>query len=156
MPVGETHITHTAEETRELAKRFLVALGRGEVNRGSSTIVALSGELGAGKTVFTQGVASALGVIDRVTSPTYVLQKVYQLPQGALWRHLVHIDAYRLSGEEDLKTLGWHDVATNMHNLIIIEWPEQVGGGVPERAYEVRFDEVDEVTRRITILHKGA
>jgi len=113
--------------------------------------VALQGNLGAGKTVFVKGAAQALGVTDEVTSPTFVIEKIYHLPEGAPWKHLVHIDAYRMEGEEELNTIGWHDIATDPNNLIMIEWPEQVGLGVPERAVWVEFEAVTEDTRRITM-----
>ncbi|MBP9760228.1 MAG: tRNA (adenosine(37)-N6)-threonylcarbamoyltransferase complex ATPase subunit type 1 TsaE [Candidatus Pacebacteria bacterium] len=147
--VTQEVLTHTPEETQELARRVVDVLIALEQNRGTSTIVALQGDLGAGKTVFAQGVARALGVEGVVTSPTFVVEKVYRLPDGAPWKHLVHIDAYRLTGEEELHTIGWADIATDPGNLILIEWPEQVGMGVPERAYYVRFEEVDEGVRKL-------
>jgi tRNA threonylcarbamoyladenosine biosynthesis protein TsaE len=143
--------THSPQETQALAKRIMEALARSTTIRGTSTIVALQGDLGAGKTVFTKGVAEALGVTEVVTSPTFVIEKVYQLPDGASWKHLIHIDAYRLQGEEELHTIGWNESATDPGNLIVIEWPEQVGLGVPERAIWIEFEQVDEMTRKITL-----
>lgn len=143
--------THSPEETMALARTFLAKLGEVERTRGTSTIVALSGDLGAGKTVFVQGLARALGIEERVVSPTFVIQKIYRLPQDASWKHLVHIDAYRLSGEEELETIGWYETATAPHNLVVIEWPEQAGLAIPERAYPVVFNEEDEATRKIEL-----
>ncbi|MBP9749425.1 MAG: tRNA (adenosine(37)-N6)-threonylcarbamoyltransferase complex ATPase subunit type 1 TsaE [Candidatus Pacebacteria bacterium] len=145
------HTTRSPEETALLAERFVSALALQERDRGTSTLVALSGDLGAGKTTFTQGVARALGVVERVTSPTFVIERVYRLPESAAWKHLVHIDAYRLSGDAELATIGWYDIATNPQNLVLMEWPEQVERGVPSRAVRVSFEEVDEHTRNISI-----
>lgn len=99
--------------------------------QGCATLVTLSGELGAGKTTFTQAVAKAYGVKDSVTSPTFVLQKVYDLPDTAGFRHLIHIDAYRLEGGEELTALGWNALMDDSSNLILLEWPENVADALP-------------------------
>jgi tRNA threonylcarbamoyladenosine biosynthesis protein TsaE len=143
--------TRSPEETQALAARLVTALAAEQGLRGTSTIVALQGDLGAGKTVFVKGVAKALGVEEMVTSPTYVIEKVYRLPPGHPWKHLIHIDAYRLEGAEELHTIGWDEAATDPGNLIMVEWPEQVGRAMPDRAYWVEFAQVDEHTRRITV-----
>lgn len=146
-----THITRSPAETEALAAQVLERLAAMEGVRGTSTIVALQGDLGAGKTVFAKGAAQVLGVHEVVTSPTFVIQKVYQLPATAPWKRLVHIDAYRLEGEEELHSIGWDDVATDPGNLVIVEWPLQVGLGIPERALWVEFEQIDEHTRKVTI-----
>jgi tRNA threonylcarbamoyladenosine biosynthesis protein TsaE len=143
--------SHGPDETAQLAGRVVAALAAQPGLRGTSTIVALKGDLGAGKTVFVKGAARALGLGEVVTSPTFVIEKVYRLPDGAPWKHLVHIDAYRLEGETELRTIGWERTATDPGNLIMVEWPEQVGLGVPERAVWVEFETVDETTRKILI-----
>jgi tRNA threonylcarbamoyladenosine biosynthesis protein TsaE len=141
--------TRSPEETKALATRLVETLASRSGTQATSTIVALQGNLGAGKTVFVKGVAKALGVTDEVTSPTFVIEKIYHLPEGGQWKRLVHIDAYRMEGEEELKTIGWQDIATDPGNLIMIEWPEQVGLGIPERAVWLEFETVDENTRAI-------
>lgn len=142
-------VTNTPEETMALGARLVGALSKEEGVRGTSTILALSGDLGAGKTVLTKGIAHALRVETPVTSPTFVLQKIYKLPEGAPWKRLIHIDAYRLEGGKEFEAIGWHDIATDPGNLIVVEWPEQTGGVIPERAIEVRFEEEGEKGRRI-------
>ncbi len=143
--------TRGPEETEALAARLVAELAHEAAGSGTSTIVALQGELGAGKTVFAKGAARALGVEEVVTSPTFVVEKIYELPEGGTWKRLVHIDAYRLAGEEELRTIGWNELATNPGNLVLIEWPEQVGLGVPERAVWVSFTHIGETARAITV-----
>lgn len=143
--------TRSVEETQALAARTVASLSESEQGRGTGTIVALQGDLGAGKTVFVKGVAQALGLTEVVTSPTFVIQKVYRLPEGQPWKHLIHIDAYRLEDEKELRTIGWDDIATDPGNLIMIEWPEQVGLGVPERAYWIEFEVLNEDVRKIIL-----
>lgn len=95
-----------------------------------AVLVTLSGELGAGKTSFTQGIARGLGVLEPVTSPTFVLEKVYDLA-GQQFARLVHIDAYRLEGENSLAPLGFQELYADPSNLIVLEWPKLVETQLP-------------------------
>ncbi len=104
-----------------------------------ATVVTLSGELGAGKTTFVQGIAKALGVEGSVTSPTFVLEKIYAL-EGQKFSHLIHIDAYRLKSAHELEMLGWEELLADLGNLILLEWPENVAELIPEDAIRIRFD----------------
>ena len=83
-----------AQELQAYARKFVASL---MPHRDAATLVTLSGDLGAGKTTFTQGIARALGVEETVASPTFVIEKVYVLT-AQRWERLVHIDAYRLEG----------------------------------------------------------
>lgn len=119
--------------------------------RGGAAVLALSGELGAGKTAFTQALAGVLGASGPVQSPTYVIMKKHVLPQSAGWQTLVHIDAYRLKGEEDLAAISWGELLANPGNLIAIEWPERVAGAVPEGALPIKFEHVDPTVRAVSL-----
>ena len=114
---------NTLEEFEAEAARFasvLVPSPRG------ATLVTLSGELGAGKTAFTKAVARALGVEETVTSPTFVLEKVYPLSYKQVFKNLIHIDAYRLEKGSDLVSLDLDELLKGAGNLIFLEWPERV------------------------------
>lgn len=119
-----------------------------------ATVWALSGDLGAGKTTFSQCVAEALGVEDVVTSPTFVIQKIYRLPEASAFDHLIHIDAYRLEGGGELVDLGWHNLLDEPTNIVLIEWPERVSDVIPDYAERFTFEHVNETTRRITTDHE--
>ncbi len=101
-------------------------------NAKKATLVTLSGELGAGKTAFTQAVARSLSVEETVNSPTFVLEKIYKLPEGKHFKRLIHIDAYRLDSGTDLAALGFDELMQNTENLIFLEWPEKVSDRLPE------------------------
>lgn len=103
---------------------------------GRATLVTLSGELGAGKTTFTQGVARAFGVVDAVTSPTFVLEKIYALTTGA-FKRLVHIDAYRLKSGLELTALGFDEVMQDAGTLVLLEWPERVADTLPKPSVSI-------------------
>jgi len=99
-----------------------------------ATLMTLSGELGAGKTSFTQGLAHALGIDEPITSPTFVLEKIYELPEETSrgFVRLIHIDAYRLEGEKSLAPLGFDELLQDAKNLVVLEWPELVASQLPK------------------------
>jgi tRNA threonylcarbamoyladenosine biosynthesis protein TsaE len=104
-------------------------------------IIALSGELGAGKTTLTQQIARQLGIKENVNSPTYVIMKNYKMPLSTSgFRFLVHIDAYRLESEMELEKLGWQEIIADPENLILIEWPERVKKLIPKNAIEILLE----------------
>ena len=117
----------SVEETWTLAASLAKELKRGD-------IVCLEGELGAGKTTFTQGLAAALGVPGRVTSPTFCIVQEHESPDVLL----VHMDLYRLSGEDDVLAIGWEDYLER-GAIVVIEWPERAGSLVPAGARHIVF-----------------
>ncbi len=137
--------SENSDELRAIGLDFVHTLSP----RKSATIVALSGDLGAGKTNFTQGVAEGLGVSETVSSPTFVIEKVYELTDQR-FSHLIHIDAYRLKDESELETLGWERIAQDPGNIIVIEWPERVPALIPNDSIRIRFD-IDNDARMIFI-----
>ncbi|HEY0220833.1 MAG TPA: tRNA (adenosine(37)-N6)-threonylcarbamoyltransferase complex ATPase subunit type 1 TsaE [Candidatus Paceibacterota bacterium] len=120
-------ITHGEEENIKIVEAFLSKLSP----KSEAVVVGLYGDLGAGKTTFTKAVAKVLGVPDTITSPTFVIEKIYELVDQK-FLHLIHIDAYRLDKEEELLNLGWKNIISDPKNIILIEWPEKVSGIIPE------------------------
>jgi tRNA threonylcarbamoyladenosine biosynthesis protein TsaE len=131
------------------------------LNSARATIVGLYGDLGSGKTAFTQGVAESLGITDRVTSPTFVIEKIYEIqklssastqayPQA--FKHLIHIDAYRIEHSDELVHLGWNDIVKDAGNLILVEWPERIADIMPPEHTRLKFTFIDETTREIEMI----
>jgi tRNA threonylcarbamoyladenosine biosynthesis protein TsaE len=133
------------KDTENVAKEWLASLS---TSNDSALVVGLYGNLGAGKTAFTQAVARELGVTDIVNSPTFVIEKIYET-KHADWKRLVHIDAYRLESAGELSVLQFEQLVTNKNNLILIEWPENVKEILPEEHERINFTFVDEETRKI-------
>jgi tRNA threonylcarbamoyladenosine biosynthesis protein TsaE len=132
------YFTNSAEETERLGQRL------GETLRGGE-VVAYLGELGAGKTAFTRGLARGLGISMRVTSPTYTIVNEYtggRLP-------LFHFDMYRLGSEEELFDIGWEDYLAR-GGVCAVEWSENVSGAM-EDAITVRIEKTSDEGRKITI-----
>ena len=138
------------EMLHRVACKFLEEEGKQE--REGATVITLSGDLGAGKTAFVKEVANCLSVKEEVTSPTFVIQKEYIIPEHSLWKKLVHIDAYRLESKSELEYLGWDELIRNSENIIFIEWPEQVEGIDFNNATQVHIKILDDDAREVEIL----
>ena len=134
------------EELREYAARFASKLAPRE---RAATVVTLSGDLGAGKTTFAQAFAKALGIEERVTSPTFIIENIYPL-KGQRFERLVHIDAYRLESPHELEVLGFRELLRDPGTLVLIEWPEKARELIPKDAMNLRFD-IAENGRIITV-----
>jgi len=137
-------VTHSAEETilrgREIGARLKPPI-----------LILLSGELGAGKTTLTKGIVSGLGAAeeDQVTSPTFTL--VHKYDGGA---QVYHVDLYRVGDFQGLESLGLEDFFTEQA-IVIVEWPENLTIRADWPVVRIRFEHVDEDTRRI-LIHDGS
>lgn len=136
-------MTERIKSLAELEKFAASCAGTLARKGGGATLITLSGELGAGKTAFVKAFAKALGVEEHVTSPTFVLEKIYALPnpKGDTLRfeRLIHIDAYRLKDGGELAALGFDEAMSAPENLILLEWPERVADALPEAALALAF-----------------
>ncbi|MEK7150296.1 MAG: tRNA (adenosine(37)-N6)-threonylcarbamoyltransferase complex ATPase subunit type 1 TsaE [Patescibacteria group bacterium] len=141
-------LSKSLENTEKMAREFVEK--EFVKNDGGALIVGLYGDLGSGKTAFTQVVAKCLGVKETVTSPTFVIEKIYKLDHRD-FEHLIHIDAYRLKNGDELLHLGWEEIAKNPKNIIFIEWPERVAEILPNNMKKIYFTFVNEDTREIEI-----
>jgi tRNA threonylcarbamoyladenosine biosynthesis protein TsaE len=135
--------TTSEQETHDFAVTFSKHLT-------APTILLLDGELGAGKTCFVRGLCEGLGGNPRdVSSPTFAIMQEYDIANN---KRLVHIDAYRLSGEEELESIGWDELLDDNEAIIAIEWPLRIKNAVPKNATTIIIEHVSETSRQITIL----
>jgi tRNA threonylcarbamoyl adenosine modification protein YjeE len=125
-------ISHSLEETDQIAREWLLEMETKYAQRDRALVVGLSGHLGAGKTAFVKAVAKALEIEESVTSPTFVIMKMYDC-RSIQWKKLIHIDLYRLEKKEEMVALKLEEVIGDKNNLIMIEWPENVGLKVDEQ-----------------------
>lgn len=139
-----TIISHSEIETKEIAKDFTLTLRSGDV-------VTLTGELGAGKTAFTKGIAEALGVKKEIVSPTFAIMNVYEVNFKSI-KQLVHIDTYRLKSAEELREIGADEYISVDDTVTIIEWPEIASALLPKKIISVEILHGDKHNeRKITI-----
>ncbi len=145
-------VSHSLEETAQIAREWLVTISRSASSNGA-TVVGLSGHLGAGKTAFTKCIAQELGITEDVTSPTFVIMKIYPVDPAKSfpWKKLVHIDAYRLEQGGELAAIDFEKYAAVPDNLILIEWPENVKEMVEGIAgyKEIKFSVGEKDTERV-------
>ncbi len=135
-----TFISKSERETesfaRTLTTRLLTRPRRGAL------VLALEGDLGSGKTTFTRGLASALGLAHRVTSPTFLIMRRYPLPRkkrrSLPFTHFFHVDSFRIKAA-DLDALDWQRIIANPRHIIAIEWADRVKRIIPKHALWVTF-----------------
>ena len=140
-------ISKSLKDTAKIAQNFVKNI---EPQLNGATVVALSGDLGSGKTTFAKSFAEALGLSpDDVTSPTFVIEKRFDVGNHAHFKKFIHIDAYRLEKPEEIERLGWKDTIADAKNLILVEWPENIGEALPKNTNRIYFKFIDENSREI-------
>lgn len=141
----ETIITKSEKETFDFGKKLALTLKGGET-------IGLIGNLGAGKTVFTKGLAAGLGVRSTVNSPTFVLMKVYEIKNKKIKiKQLVHLDAYRIKKTEEIGSVGLEDYLDQSDKIVVIEWPENIKPLLPKNTIIINIKNLSEKERKITI-----
>lgn len=135
----------SANQTQKIAAKIALQFKK---NGG---VIALIGDLGSGKTTFSQGFAKSLGITDKIISPTFVLIRQHQLPESE--RQLFHIDLYRLEGEIDPNQLGLKELLEDQESIVLIEWAEKINGYLPKKAIRIQFKKISQNERQITILN---
>lgn len=128
------------DETKKVAKILAKTIQLGDV-------VAFSGDLGAGKTTFIGFLAEALGVKDQIASPTFALQKIYDIDGGKF----IHFDCYRLENDASVESIGLLEALDDDKAIVVIEWAEKVKKYLPPQTIWVNLDHLDENSRLIEI-----
>ncbi len=138
-------ITNSDEETIDAGEKFAMTLQAGD-------IVCLYGDLGAGKTTITKGVARGLGVKDRIISPTFSLVRQHEI-DNKLIKTFYHLDLYRLENEDEIKSIGIEEILSDPQGVVLIEWAEKMNNLLPKKRREIRIENIDENRREITIFN---
>ncbi|MBI2055478.1 MAG: tRNA (adenosine(37)-N6)-threonylcarbamoyltransferase complex ATPase subunit type 1 TsaE [Candidatus Sungbacteria bacterium] len=142
--------SRSAARTKRIAEDILRSMLPKRDKR--ALVLALVGELGSGKTTFVQGLARALGIKEKVKSPTFVLSKWYKLrKKNPVFRYFVHVDAYRLGKISEAKHLGLPEIFKDKEAIVAVEWAERVERLVPKNAIWVRFQHKTKNTRAISL-----
>lgn len=137
-------ITKSKTQTQKFAKKMaqqILKKGPGK----QAQVLALSGDLGAGKTTFTQGFIKALGVKHHVTSPTFMIVRRYPLEsqrskvKGQMFSNVFHFDLYRIHQPKEILALDFRKIIKNPENIALIEWPERLGKLFPKSAVKISF-----------------
>ncbi|MCX6791825.1 MAG: tRNA (adenosine(37)-N6)-threonylcarbamoyltransferase complex ATPase subunit type 1 TsaE [Candidatus Gottesmanbacteria bacterium] len=138
-------ITKKPEETARVGEDLARYLG----DRGGPHIVCLYGQLGSGKTTFTQGFARGLRIPTRLLSPTFIIVRRYQIPKKDF--HLYHVDLYRLQTVSELEGLGLPEIFADLASYTVVEWAERLGGLMPQERIDILFTTEQDDSHTITI-----
>jgi len=135
-------ITKSEKETHVFALKMGKNLQGGEV-------LALSGELGAGKTVFAKGLALGMGYEDNISSPTFVIMKVYDLSNNKKIKCFVHVDTYRINSSDGIKEIGLSEYFKRKDVVTLIEWPENIKEALPLNVINITIENINQNSRKI-------
>ncbi len=152
-------ITHSATETKEFAEK----LAKKILEKGTqkkAAVLALSGELGSGKTTFAQGFFEGLGIKSRATSPTFIIFRRHRIPVRGVrfsknyklkttnYSNVVHMDAYRIKKDAELGALGLKEIMDNPQNILLVEWAENIKKVIPRDAIKIKFSHAKKENER--------
>ncbi len=141
-----TVTTKSAIETKQEAGKIA---GKLFPDDNQATILALRGDLGAGKTTFTQGLLDFFNITEPATSPTFVIRKAYEIEYEG-FKKLIHYDWYRIEHDEEISKVGFLDDLSEPSNLIVIEWPEKAQAFLSANTFYIDFKFINENTRDIS------
>ena len=144
------YLTKSAQETKKLGEKIGANLKPGD-------LLACFGQLGGGKTTFLQGVAKALGIKERILSPTFILMRQYELPAHKRGiKKFYHWDWYRIGGEKEALAAGFGENLLDRAAVVAVEWAENALKALPEKRIEVHFEYGEkEKERKIKIIRKN-
>lgn len=139
--------TTSAKETKDFGREILSKLAADK----KPLILALTGDLGSGKTTFVQGLAKGLGIKQRILSPTFIIMRQYSEKTKT---DFYHIDLYRLEKnvEDEMKNLGTDEILKDINNIVVIEWAEKGKKAIPKDAVWIRFENMGGDKRRIELV----
>lgn len=144
-------MSKSVKETQKIAADLACEI----IKTQKGAVIALEGELGAGKTVFVKGFAKALGVKSKIKSPTFVLMKKYLILRNTKYEiqntFLYHLDCYRIRDHKDLKIPELKEILDTPHNIVFIEWAERVREILPKEHVTVHIDHISNNKRKIQI-----
>ena len=143
MEIKSTSQAATQKIAQKLAKKL-----------NGSDVIALFGDLGSGKTVFVQGLARGLGIKKRITSPTFVFMRAYEIKHKGEELTFYHLDLYRAQNIDDLKSLGLSEIF-NKDSIVVLEWADKIKNKLPAKRIDVEITSINAKERKIKIDRRG-
>ncbi|MCX6702356.1 MAG: tRNA (adenosine(37)-N6)-threonylcarbamoyltransferase complex ATPase subunit type 1 TsaE [Candidatus Wolfebacteria bacterium] len=134
----QAHKLNSLKESKKLAEELADKLSK-KASIKNALVLALSGDLGSGKTTFTQNFLRHLGVKQKITSPTFVLLKRYKI-YDLRFKNAYHVDAYRIKNPKEMDVLGFKEILKNPRNVVLIEWAENIKKILPRNTIWLKFE----------------
>jgi len=157
-------VSNNPEELKKIAKDLadnLMSRSRLDIG-GGALVLALTGDLGSGKTTFAQAFAEALGVKEKVKSPTFIIFRKSKIPaspagrENKWWRekgflYFYHFDVYRINSEKEILNLGWEEIISNPKNIVLVEWADKIEKILPKNSVKINFKHLKGDKREVEI-----
>ncbi|TRZ64762.1 MAG: tRNA (adenosine(37)-N6)-threonylcarbamoyltransferase complex ATPase subunit type 1 TsaE [Spirochaetia bacterium] len=118
----------------------------------NALVLALVGDLGSGKTTFTQGFLRGLGIKNKITSPTFVIAKKYKI-QNTKYKYAYHFDYYRIKKPAEFFALGFKEILADPQNIVLIEWPEVIKKFLPKNSIWINFEHGEKESQRVLFIN---
>ncbi len=147
--MAEIFNTKTSGQTQKIACDIARQILKSKPSR-KAIVIGLVGDLGSGKTMFAKGFAKSLGIKNTITSPTFVLMRIYAL-RVARYAHLIHIDAYRIEKTKEISDLGFKNLISHPKNIILIEWADRIKKILPKDSVVINFEHMGGNKRKIIL-----
>ncbi len=145
------HLTSSPGQTRGLARAQARQILKRKPKKAAQ-VLALEGELGAGKTTFLQGLARGLGITEKILSPTFIIMRNFKIREkSGGFENFYHIDCYRIMEPKEILDLGFKKIIANPKNIVAIEWAGRIKGVLPRSSITVKFSFIDKKTRKMII-----
>lgn len=150
------NISRNLRDTKKIASEMAKRI----IKKEGPVVIALYGDLGSGKTKFTQFFARSIGIKDKILSPTFVVMKTFEKfstrakAKIGNFKCFVHIDTYRLKSGKDLLDLGFKEILKDKNSIILIEWPEKIEKLLPSNTIKIHFKTISEKERKIKITNE--
>lgn len=138
--------TNNSEETQKIA----ADLAKNLLPQNFAQVLCLRGDLGSGKTTFLQGFGKALGVKEKIQSPTFIIMSRFPLKNSS-FNNFFHFDCYRLEDPEEIIKLGFNEIISDPKNIVAIEWPQMIEKFLPQKRIEITLENFAEDERKIEI-----
>lgn len=135
----KTYRSFSSAETKKLGRVLAQKILKRGPNKKGATVLALTGNLGGGKTTFVQGFFRGLRLKEKAVSPTFIIMRRSTIRSGVGFKNIFHVDAYRLNGAADLEALGFRNIFSNPKNIILVEWAKKVKQILPKNSIWLRF-----------------
>ena len=133
-------VSNNPEELKKIAKDLadnLMSRSRLDIG-GGALVLALTGDLGSGKTTFAQAFAEALGVKEKIKSPTFIIFRKSKI-KNQNFLYFYHFDVYRIHSEKEILNLGWEEIISNSENIVLVEWADKIENILPKNSVKINF-----------------
>ena len=143
-------VSDSLEESKKFAKDFAGKILARKSAENNALVLALVGDLGSGKTAFVQAFAEALGVKEKIKSPTFIIFRKSKIPVSSAgkgkkerrkngFENFYHFDVYRIHNEKEILNLGWEEIISNPENIVLVEWADKIEKILPKNSVRIMF-----------------